>query len=57
MFSVHFSHCFSPTQRQTVCTLADSGLHFQPISCEAVGAKMLPIEVNGNGSQTDSGKV
>ena len=28
-----------------VCTLTESGLHFQPVSCEAVVAKMLPIEV------------
>ena len=30
-----------------VCILAESGLHFQPVSCETLVAKMLPIEVNG----------
>jgi len=43
IFSVNFSHCFSPTQQQMVCNRAESGLYFQPVSCEAVVAKMLPM--------------
>ena len=53
MFSVHFSHLFSPTRQQMVCDRAESRLHFQPVSCEVVAAKDLDRDASAANEQAD----